>query len=591
MRKFNLSLIIFLALVVSIGASSSSAWASSKDDKKEKKTASKMGALKVKTEGGSYPVYIDGKQVGMTSGEEVIIEVPPGQHTIEIHFSKEKAWTKAEYFNAGRPICLCFKKVTRTITTSCPHLVTVSSPELVSDGDLVTFTSNVEVQPNPTNNSESLVRFNEFTNVVSLATKLREGRGPASQCVYDRLSQPTRNMIESINRSSSQNAFLLRADDFKNSTLLALKLRASQDAVSAYLRERLSSQTRKFLSKYDGSAGLSNEMLAALLTDLNNIITGDSIYTAERFREVALSPEANSLLRQTLSGESIQRLNRTLLEDTYPTEIGHIRTPTSNLDLANALAEELNLLIIGQSLRDVSCFNGVTKSEVTKVMAGKNLSGEALKSFNRLLLEDAFPGEIAQVRSIYGTSNAPVRYTWTISPSNAQIVGPSDRDSITVDTTGFGNQKVSATLTIDDGRDDNLCRQINQASTFVKTLPIPPKKRKFDEFPSIAFDDDKARFDAFAAELLNSPNVKGYIIVYSSVKSKSGQADKLSKRSIDYLTNQRHVDSSRFMITNGGYRDSDHIELWIVEEGAELPKPTPTATGPLPPETKGKKRQ
>jgi hypothetical protein len=589
MRKFNWNLIIIFSLAVSICAFSSSAWANGKDDKKEKKTGAKMGALKVKTEGGSYPVYIDGKQVGMTSGEEVIIEVPPGQHTIEIRFSKEKAWTKAEYFSAGRPICLCFKKVTRTITTSCPHLVTVSSPDIVSDGDLVTFTSNVEVQPNPTNNSASLVRFNEFTNVVSLATKLREGRGPA-QCVYDRLSQPTRNMIESVSRSSSQNAFLLRADDFKNSALLALKLRASQDAVSTYLRERLSSQTRKLLSRYDGSAAVSNEMLAALLADLNNIINGDSIYAPERFREVALSPEANSLLRQTLSGESIQRLNRALLEDAYPTEIGHIRTPTSNLDLANALAEELNLLIIGPSLRDVSCFGSVTKSEVTKVMAEKNLSSEALKSFNRLLLEDAFPGELAQVRSIYGTSNAPVRYVWTISPSNARIVGPSDRDSITVDTTGFGNQKVSAVLTIDDGRDDNLCRQMNQASTFVKTLPIPPKKRKFDEFPSIAFDDDKARFDAFAVELLSSPNVRGYMIVYSGVKSKSGQADKLSKRSIDYLTLQRGVDASRFMVTTGGYRDTDHIELWILEEGAELPKPTPTAAQPLPPDAKSKKR-
>ncbi len=47
---------------------------------------------------------------------------------------------------------------------------------------------------------------------------------------------------------------------------------------------------------------------------------------------------------------------------------------------------------------------------------------------------------------------------------------------------------------------------------------------KFDEFESLAFDDDKARLDAFAIELQNQPDSQGYIIMYQGT-------DKLSMKS------------------------------------------------------------
>jgi len=76
--------------------------------------------------------------------------------------------------------------------------------------------------------------------------------------------------------------------------------------------------------------------------------------------------------------------------------------------------------------------------------------------------------------------------------------------------------------------------------------------------------------------LQNSPDTTAYIIIYAGRTSRTGQADKLGRRSLDYLTIQRGIDSQRLVVTNGGYRDSDSIEIWICPQGAKPPQPTPT---------------
>ena len=194
----------------------------------------------------------------------------------------------------------------------------------------------------------------------------------------------------------------------------------------------------------------------------------------------------------------------------------------------------------------------------------------------------------------YGGSS-PLNYAWTVTPAEARIVSGAGTPTITVDSTGLGGKRVTATLVVDDGSGDPLCRQRSPASTSVSAPPpptvIPP--RKFDEFPSVAFDDDKARFDNFAIELQNAPTAQGYIIVYAGRKSRAGQADRLSDRTRDYLANARGVDPSRLIIINGGYREQDMFELWIVPQGAQPPQPSPTVqpseAQPAPDRTKPRK--
>jgi hypothetical protein len=174
-----------------------------------------------------------------------------------------------------------------------------------------------------------------------------------------------------------------------------------------------------------------------------------------------------------------------------------------------------------------------------------------------------------------GTS--ALNYTWTISPASARIISGAGTPTIMVDSTGVGRQSVTAILVVDDGSGERSCRQTAQAITNINAIVLPPvKSRIYDQFEPPAFDDVKARLDNLAIELQNAPATQGYIIVYSGRRSRPGQADKLAARAKAYLTKERGIDSSRLVVMNGGYRESDYFELWLVPQGAEPPQATPT---------------
>lgn len=175
------------------------------------------------------------------------------------------------------------------------------------------------------------------------------------------------------------------------------------------------------------------------------------------------------------------------------------------------------------------------------------------------------------------SGSAPLSYTWTVSPADARIVSGVGTATITVDSTGLGSQRVTATLVVDDGSGNAMCRQQAQASTNIIVKKPPEVECKpFDQFQSVAFDDDKARLDNLAIELQGAPDSQAYIIIYSGRTSRVGQADMLGRRTMDYLVNQRGVDGRRITIVNGGYRETDFIEIWICPPGAKTPQPTPT---------------
>lgn len=178
----------------------------------------------------------------------------------------------------------------------------------------------------------------------------------------------------------------------------------------------------------------------------------------------------------------------------------------------------------------------------------------------------------------YSGSSA-LNYTWTVSPPSARIISGAGTPTITVDTTGLGKQNVTAILVVDDGSGEASCRQTAQAVTNILGVTPPPVvARKFDEFPSVAYDDDKARLDNLAIELQNNPDAQAHIITYSGRTSRAGQAERLADRARAYLTQQRGIDPNRLTIVNGGYRDADTYEMWIVPQGAQSPQPSPTVS-------------
>jgi len=174
------------------------------------------------------------------------------------------------------------------------------------------------------------------------------------------------------------------------------------------------------------------------------------------------------------------------------------------------------------------------------------------------------------------TGQSALNYTWTVSPPAARILSGVGTPTITVDSSGLGNKRVTAILVVDDGSGDRSCRQTAQAVTGIAGLPKPEAAKRFDEFPSIAHDDDKARFDNLAIELQNNPGATGYVIAYAGRNSRPGEADRMTKRAADYLTTTRGISRDRLVVINGGRRESNSFELWIVPQGAEPPHPTPS---------------
>ncbi len=170
----------------------------------------------------------------------------------------------------------------------------------------------------------------------------------------------------------------------------------------------------------------------------------------------------------------------------------------------------------------------------------------------------------------------PVNYNWTVSPGNLNITNGLGTSSITVDTKGLGGQTITADLDVNDGVYDAACRQRISVPTIIERLPEPPEPRRFDEFESSSFDDDKARLDAFAIELQNNPDSQGYIIMYQGTdkaSERTGKAEVLSKRTLDYLVKTRGIDPRRIVITNWGTRPKTTYDLWVIQPGAKPPVP------------------
>ena len=192
----------------------------------------------------------------------------------------------------------------------------------------------------------------------------------------------------------------------------------------------------------------------------------------------------------------------------------------------------------------------------------------------------------------YSGSDALTR-TWTVSPQSARILSGAGTSTITVDSTGLAGKQITATLVVTNGSDDPMCRQLAQAYT-----NIPPHEkrtlvgREFDTCCSCSYDDQKARLDTLAVELQNDPTATAYIFVYGGKTGPTGQADKLLARARDYLINNRRIDASRLVMSVGGYRETDCVEVWLVPQGAAPPQPSPTVQpGDVKPATPARPRR
>lgn len=164
-----------------------------------------------------------------------------------------------------------------------------------------------------------------------------------------------------------------------------------------------------------------------------------------------------------------------------------------------------------------------------------------------------------------GTPGITPVYNWTVSAGT--IIEGQGTDRIKVDTTGMAGQTIRASLSVDG-------YNLECAADCAVTIPAPRlTSRRFDEFPDIARNDEKARLDNFAIELQNDPKATAYVIVYPGKSGKRGEVQEHAGRIVDYLVNSRGLDQRRIVTLVGPKRDQLHVELWVTPQGAPPPNP------------------
>jgi hypothetical protein len=111
----------------------------------------------------------------------------------------------------------------------------------------------------------------------------------------------------------------------------------------------------------------------------------------------------------------------------------------------------------------------------------------------------------------------------------------------------------------------------NQATVAVK---IVGHAIKIDEFGSLDPEKENERLAEIAAAVSqSSDNV--YVVAYSGRSSVRGFAANALRRMKAQLTNVG-IPAQRVGNIDGGFREDAAYEVWIVPEGAEPPRPTPT---------------
>ncbi|HEX7297014.1 MAG TPA: hypothetical protein VF251_14765, partial [Pyrinomonadaceae bacterium] len=159
-----------------------------------------------------------------------------------------------------------------------------------------------------------------------------------------------------------------------------------------------------------------------------------------------------------------------------------------------------------------------------------------------------------------GTNVGTPVYNWTVSAGT--IIEGQGTPTIKVDVTSLAGQTVTATLTMGG-------YPLDCSDSCAVQIPIPAANcRKFDQFPDIARNDEKARLDNFGIELQNDPTSTAYVMVSPGRSTRQSDVQRRTTRIVDYLVNSRGIDSHRIVTVVGAPKDELLVELWVCPQGA-----------------------
>lgn len=140
-------------------------------------------------------------------------------------------------------------------------------------------------------------------------------------------------------------SLLLSVVDIKDPAGLAERLRVAGEPLFQYLREEFSAGTRQQLDEYTGANPVPESLRGALVDDLNQLISGSTLFDKKRCKGIAWTRETllRALIKLDPKGEDVACFNRLLLEEIFSREIAKSRKAEWNgwTILAHAATEKV----------------------------------------------------------------------------------------------------------------------------------------------------------------------------------------------------------------------------------------------------------
>ena len=155
---------------------------------------------------------------------------------------------------------------------------------------------------------------------------------------------------------------------------------------------------------------------------------------------------------------------------------------------------------------------------------------------------------------------------WSVSAGT--IVGGQGTEAISVDTVGLAGQRVTATVELIGA--PSGCN--NSASKSTGVAPPPLHRCALDSYGDIDFENEKARLDNFAIQVLNTQGSGGLIQMSAGQVTFKGEAAYRLDRAKSYLVGFRKIDPSRIITADCGFTTELTTTLWVVPPGATLPE-------------------
>jgi hypothetical protein len=157
-------------------------------------------------------------------------------------------------------------------------------------------------------------------------------------------------------------------------------------------------------------------------------------------------------------------------------------------------------------------------------------------------------------------------FKWWLSAGT--ITTGQGTDEITVDTAGLGGFVVTASVGLLGAPPD--CKGSASITFQVKVPGVIGCA--FDNYGDIKFEDEKARLDNLAVQLMNQPQSSGSLLMSAGRETFENETTERLSRATSYLVEVRDIHPNRIVTVDCGFSQELRIQLWVVPLGATFPE-------------------